>query len=321
MRGFNHQRLKLMEQDSQVTHETHDGYHWTKQDCPLCNKPPTRFVGKRGGASHRENLGVETDIWACAECNIVFPNPMPFPVRGLGQHYEVDADEYFQVYDKEDKLRSGVDLVMQAEKLLGRTGKLLEIGVGRGEVLIAAKDRGWKVFGIEPSNSFADYAESRTNAKIWRQTIEEADVPQHEFDAVIFSAVLEHVYNPDQVMAKVSGVLKSGGVLYVDVPNENGLYFRVGNIYQKLRGRDWCVNLAPTFSPFHVMGFSPKSFRAILNKHGLEPKLWKVYGGTGLVPSRGGIIGKFEAIAAKVVTAISDIGEMGTYMQTWAVKK
>lgn len=310
-----------MEKNVHPLQDARDGYFWTKQNCPLCGNPPTQFVGKRGGAAHRENLGVQTDIWRCVSCKFVFPNPMPYPAGGLGQHYEMDADEYFKVYEKTEKSLVGVALVTKAGELLGRKGKLLEIGVGRGEVLEAASNRGWEVYGIEPSNSFADYAEQKTNATIWRTPIEEVDLPENEFDAIIFSAVLEHVYDPASVMAQVSMALKQGGILYCDVPNEAGLYFKLGNLYQRLRGRDWCVNLAPTFSPFHVMGFSPTSFKALLKRNSLEPVHWKVYGGAGLVPAHGGVVAKVEAIAAKIISAISNIGEMGTYMQTWAVKK
>ena len=66
--------------------------------------------------------------------------------------------------------------------------------------------------------------------------------------------------------------MRPGGFVMLDVPNEKGLFFKAGNLYQKARGRRWCVNLAPTFSPFHVFGFSPRSLRKLLAKHGLEPK-------------------------------------------------
>ena len=122
-------------------------------------------------------------------------------------------------------------------------------------------------------------------------------------------------------MKKISQILKPGGLLYLDVPNEQGLYFSVGNAYNKLRGRDWCVNLAPTFSPFHVSGFGPKSLKALLAKHGLEPKVWTVYPGTSMVSSHGGFVGVLEKLASRIVTKASNVGEMGTYIETWAVKK
>lgn len=310
-----------MTNNSEVKPDNYDGYYWSKQKCPICSVEPAKFIGKRGGASHREQLGVETNIWACGKCDLIFPNPMPYPIGGLGQHYDVNADEYFQEHDKDEKFQSAKNVVEQIEVVLGRKGRLLDIGVGRGDVLIAAKARGWEIEGVEPSSTFADYAEKRLVTKIWRVPIEDAEIPANDFDAVILSAVLEHLYDPDAVMMKISRILKSGGLLFVDVPNEAGLYFRVGNAYQKLRGRDWCVNLAPTFSPFHIFGFGPKSLRSLLRKHGLEPRVWKVYGGTSMVSSHGGLLGLFESLVSKIITKISNFGEYGTYIETWAVKK
>ncbi len=299
----------------------HDGYIWTEQFCPICGSKPDRFVGKRGGNSHREGLGVECEIWKCTECSLVFPNPMPFPKNGLGQHYDVDADQYFKEHDTGGRLEGARSLLAKAEGILGHKGKLLDVGVGRGETLVAAQELGWDVEGVEPSATFADYAEERTGLKIWREPIEDSSVPDNEYDAIVLAAVLEHLYNPDAIVARISRALKPGGILYIDVPNEAGLYFRIGNLYQKLRGRDWSVNLAPTFSPFHVFGFSPHALRKILNKHGLEPEYWNVYPGQSLVPSRGGIVGTVESFSSKIVTGISSFGELGTYIETWARKR
>lgn len=307
--------------DNGGTSEVRDGYRWVRQDCPTCGKRPETRVGKRGGASHREGLGVECDIWRCGDCGLLFADPMPVPAGGLGQHYGMDADEYFEGHDVNDKLESAAELVRQAEKLLGRKGKLLDVGTGRGEVVAAAQDAGWAVEGVEPSTTFADHTEKLTGAKIWREAIEDSKIPDEEFDVVILAAVLEHLYNPDAVVAKIARVLKPGGLLFLDVPNEAGLFFRVGNLYQKMRGRDWCVNLSPTFSPFHIFGFSPRSLRRMLAKHGLEPKVWKVYAGTSMVPSDGGLRARIESAAGRMVTAVSNLGEMGTYIETWAVKK
>lgn len=298
-----------------------NGYRWTKQDCPTCQIEPTKFIGKRGGQSHREGLGIETDVWECGKCGLIFPNPMPYPAAGLGQHYHVDADEYFQIHDREERIEGAKELLRQAEKLLGRKGRLLDVGVGRGEMLIAARELGWESEGVEPSQTFAEYAERQTGAKIWREPIEDSDISDEQFDAVMLSAVLEHLYNPNAVIGKISRILKPGGLLFLDVPNEKGLYFRVGNLYQQIRGRKWCVNLAPTFSPFHVFGFSPRSLRTLLTKHGLEPAMWKVYAGRSVISGRTGFVGAIEAAASKLIIFISNFGQTGAYIETWAVKK
>lgn len=304
----------------QISEEVHDNYRWTEQLCPICEIKPTKFLGTRGGAAHRSDLGVEAQIWACEKCSLIFPNPMPYPINGLGQHYDVDTEEYFEIHDLEKRQEQHLRMVKQTERLLGRKGKLVDVGVGRGDLLNTFKQSGWEVEGIEPSESFADYVEKNVGIKIWRQPVEKCDIPEDTFDVVILAAVLEHLYNPDEVIAKISRILKSGGLLFLDVPNEVGLYFKVGNIYQKVRGRDWSVNLSPTFPPYHVFGFTPKSLRLLLAKHNLTPKDWKVYGGASAVPTGEGIFKKLESQASKLVTAISEMGEMGTYIETWAIK-
>jgi 2-polyprenyl-3-methyl-5-hydroxy-6-metoxy-1,4-benzoquinol methylase len=176
------------------------------------------------------------------------------------------------------------------------------------------------VNGIEPSARFAEFAASYSGAKISPLPLEQCNFPDGSFDCVILSAVLEHLYNPDETISEISRVLRPGGAVFIDVPNEAGLYFKMGNFYQRLRGRDWVVNIAPTFSPFHVFGFSPRSLKAVLAKHDLAPKFWRVYPGRSMVPSRPGLVGEVERLAAKAVTFASSIGELGTYIETWAIK-
>jgi SAM-dependent methyltransferase len=301
--------------------ETRDAYHWIKVDCPICNLPPTKFIGKRGGASHRENLGVEAEIWACGKCGLLFANPMPVPVGGLEQHYSIDADQYFEYHKSDRRLSIGHELIQEAEEILGGKGKLLDVGTGRGEIILSAKERGWQVAGVEPSDGFAAYTERVTGVEIRRETVENCGFSDEEFDVVILSAVLEHLYNPDEVVAEISRITRRGGLFYFDVPNEQGLLFKVGNFYQKVRRNGWSVNLSPTFTPFHIFGFSPKSVKMLLGKHGFGIKKMGVYGGISLVPNGNGIRGKIEAGAAKAITAVSNVGNLGTYIMGWAVKK
>ena len=298
-----------------------DGYRWIPQNCPICERSQVKQLGRRGGAAHRANAGVECEICCCAECGLIFPNPMPVPVNGVEQHYHLDADKYFEHHQEGQKQQSARCLTTQAEELIGRQGRLLDIGAGRGELLTVARDAGWDVTGIEPSAPFAEYATSISGLPVRMETLEECKFPDGSFDCVILSGVLEHLYNPNETVAEISRILAVRGVVYIDVPNEQGLYFKAGNLYQKLRRRDWVVNLAPTFSPFHVFGFTPRALRALLSKHGLTPVRWRVYDGRALVPSQRGVVSSLESIGADAVTALSKLFEAGTYIETWAQKQ
>lgn len=296
-------------------------YRWVEQTCPVCEVAPTKYVGRRGGAAHRAGAGVECEIWRCGLCGLLFPNPMPHPVGGLAQHYGIEADDYFQHHELEGKDESARFMLDQAERLAGGSGgRLLDIGAGRGELLKIARERGWEAVGLEPSATFAQYAARYSGAEIRGESIERAGFEPGSFDVVILSGVLEHLYDPSGTVGETARVLRPGGALFIDVPNETGLYFRVGNLYQRLRGRDWAVNLSPTFAPFHVFGFSAKSLRALLSKHGLSVAVWRCYGGRANLPSRGGVAGLAEQAAARLVTAASNVGNLGTQIEAWAIK-
>src|SRR6266496_1842309 len=300
---------------------TEDDYEWAPQVCPICKKPPEKYLGRRGGSAHRQNLGVECQIWQCQKCSLIFPNPMPIPAKGLNQHYAVSPDDYFQLHQAAEKAAYVAMMLQQLNFLQSQKGSLLDIGAGRGELLAAATVDGWRATGIETSPTFADYASQHSGgALVRREPLEECAFSDCSFDAIVLGAVLEHLYNPNEVIKEIARILRPGGAVFIDVPNEQGLYFRLGNLYQRVRLRDWVVNLAPTFSPFHVFGFSPRSLRLLLKKHSLEPKIWYVFGGESHVPSRNGIVGFLEQEAAKAVTALSKYGELGGYIATWAVK-
>jgi SAM-dependent methyltransferase len=298
-----------------------EGYHLVAQRCPICDIPPARRMGERGGAAHRQSLGVQSTIWACGRCGLIFPNPMPVPVRGLEQHYAISPDMFFQNHELSSKDQAAASMLMFAEEFLGRKGRLLDIGAGRGELLRRAVELEWFAVGIEPSPTFAEYASRFSMGEIRREPIERCGFADGSFDVVVLSAVLEHLYQPDNMIREVARVLRPGGLVYIDVPNEDGLYFRVGNFYERMRGRDWVINLSPTFAPFHVFGFTPSSLRALLSKHGLKPEAWRLYGGVSLLGNSGSISGRLEKLAAGVVTRLSKLGNWGNYIETWAVKR
>ena len=240
---------------------------------------------------------------------------MPVPLD-LNQHYD-EPDEYFIHHDTEQKKLDAVGILNRAESIF-RKGRMLDIGAGLGETLRAARDLSWDAVGIEPSIKFANRAREYSGAEVYESL--QDSFPSESFDFVVLGGVIEHLYNPNETLWEISRILKPGGVLFLDAPNESGLYFQLGNLYQKLRGRDWVVNLAPTFKPFHVFGFSPSSLRKLLSKHDLRIVRFRVYGGQSYVPNDG-LMGFVEQQCARVVSALSNHGNAGTYMDVWAVKE
>ena len=68
----------------------------------------------------------------------MYPNPMPFPIEGLDALY-VETESYFAGHDVAQKKRVGREQLRRFEGELGRRGRFLDIGCGRGEYLWAAR--------------------------------------------------------------------------------------------------------------------------------------------------------------------------------------
>jgi SAM-dependent methyltransferase len=245
---------------------------------------------------------------------------MPIPRFDEFGNYDLAASDYFKHHDQAQKEAWHRTRLVQAERLLKSRGRLLDVGSGRGELLRVAKEAGWQVTGIEPSPRFAEYAAAYSGADVKQSRLEQCAFADASFDAVILAGVIEHVYKPVRMVQEISRILRSGGALFVDVPNEAGLFFRMGNLYQRLCGRNWVVNLSPTFPPFHIFGFTPPSLRIILARYGLSPVVWRTYGGSSRVPRGGGFTGMIERGASVAITRLSNWGDWGTYIETWALK-
>ena len=173
--------------------------------CPTCKTKATRVLGWRGGRHHRYGLGVETRIVQCQTCSLIFPDPFPYPTD-VSELYG-DPDKYFAAHDEAAKVEFYRDLGRQLSKRSARTNpSVLDVGCGRGEFLRAARLEGFsEVVGLELSREIANHAASFEGLRIVRETVESfATHASTTFDAVVLSAIIEHVHDPDSMLRAVA---------------------------------------------------------------------------------------------------------------------
>jgi SAM-dependent methyltransferase len=251
----------------------------------------------------------------CRDCGGFYTHPTLVP--NSNPYAGEETAEYFRIHEPEEKRKLGRSLAEAAESMLGRKGTILELGCGRGELLEGAKDAGWTTSGVEWTPSFAAVAESR-GIVVERGRIETAKFLEQRFDVVLFAAVLEHLYQPLDVLRRARGALQDGGLVFIDVPNETSLAMLLGNLWMRLRGRDWCVNMSPTFAPFHVVGFTAGSLRRALQASGFTVvRLTKPRWRSALRPPRS----LMESVEHRSFTAASWLGSkvgLGDGLLCWA---
>lgn len=298
---------------------SHGDWRFEERDCPICAESRATAIrlGRRGGAAHQLALGCETGIVRCRGCHGVYPLPMPVAVAN--PYLDHSAETYFRGHDSTGKTAAGAELARRAEGILGAKGRLLEIGCGRGELLRGAANAGWDVRGIEMTETFAQIAKEEFGVPVEVSRAETAIALREQWDVVLLAAVLEHVYDPMALLARVHGSLRRGGVVYIDVPNECSLYTRMGNLYHRLTGKDWAINLSPTFPPFHVVGFCPASLKWALGRTGFLPVQFELYKMESCLAPRGDSPkARMEAAGLRASLALGQLLGMGAGITCWA---
>jgi len=133
-------------------------------------------------------------------------------------------------------------------------GTLLDVGAGRGRFVAAALRAGWAARGIEPSERGVSAAASAYGVALERGGVADAG---GSHDAVVLWHVLEHLDDPDAVVAQLASLVAPGGRLLIGVPNLASVQARLGGL------RWFHLDL-----PRHRTHFTPAGLRALLERHG-----------------------------------------------------
>jgi 2-polyprenyl-3-methyl-5-hydroxy-6-metoxy-1,4-benzoquinol methylase len=150
------------------------------------------------------------------------------------------------------------DVLRHISGLFRRRGTLLDIGCGCGAFLSVACQEGWDCYGIEPLVMHAIFARAHFGLRIVTDTLCDDTYPPEFFDVVTAFQVFEHLLHPDQEIEKIRRILKTGGLLVIEVPN-------IDTITVKLLG-----SKHRHFVQDHVSLFSAKTLIFLLNRIGFE---------------------------------------------------
>lgn len=113
------------------------------------------------------------------------------------------------------------------EMITGEPRKVLDIGCycgGAGRWL-KRKFPECQVIGIELSAAAAKHA-AKDYDEVIVASVENMDFPADkfaDFDAIIAADVLEHLYNPWQLLQRLRPLLSAAGALYINLPNVRNL--------------------------------------------------------------------------------------------------
>lgn len=204
----------------------------------------------------------------CTSCGFRHLSPIPsaetLDVFYKKEYYETRKVDYIEKDLAEEAyweiaFRERLDFVER--RVVGR--RILDVGCGSGRFLRYAASRGWDGVGIEPSETAAQVGRAEGLTVLGGRLDDFEQEFSEGFDLVHLKNVLEHVVDPKQVVNHCVAMLRPGGMLYVEVPNDYNLIQRIG-VRIVGEGKSWiCI-------PDHINYFDFSTLGRLVRSSGLR---------------------------------------------------
>ncbi len=210
--------------------------------CPICSREIVpEFVKQHN----------QYKIYRCPECDVVYSEPFTNP----GQEYYGNTVFSWSHFTE-------IPMRWQFKVFLSQGGhadkRLLDIGCDNGSFLYYARNRGYRVVGIDLNS--AAIKEGRElfalgDDELLCTSLEAYADSGETFDVITLFETLEHLDNPNEVMENIKKLLKPNGLLALTVPNPNRFLDTIG---------EW------DYPPFHLSRWSLRALKKFVESHGFE---------------------------------------------------
>jgi len=212
----------------------------------------------------------------CSHCTFVFLDPR-LTADELQLLY---SDEYFLHDNADFGAHTATDYETAAIKgsikfpeILGwirrfkPSGDFFEIGCGMGYFLDYARKQGYAVSGIEYAELGVRTCREKFGLDVQRSSFEELPPRLDRYDVIFMGDVLEHLIQPLEMLSKARSMVKSGGIVAMEVPSMfNSFTGRLATVGMRALGTKKKMGMPP----YHVNEFTPATLRAIIKQSGFK---------------------------------------------------
>ncbi len=207
----------------------------------------------------------EYDVAVCRRCGFVYADP-----AATQSDYDRFYCEWSKYDDSATATGSGVSPYDAARlattasdiarALPSRAATILDAGCATGGLLTALRDQGFTaVAGLDPSPRCAAACRDR-GFEAYVGSISTGSAPAHmpKFDCVVFSHVLEHVYDIPAFFTAARRLLAPGGYIYLETPDAT-------------RYDDYLYAPFQEFNTEHINHFSARALENTARRFGFQP--------------------------------------------------
>lgn len=224
-------------------------------DCPNC--------GKSSFTPHSSALYwqvIELNFVECAECGLIFTNPMP------GMDVVSEGNKALNILHTSrgtiSQYRGGKEFSYTLRNFR-KKGTMLDVGCAEAIFLKGVQDNSdWKAEGVEIIKSAVDFANNQLGVFVHFGTLDTLENRDNYYDYIRMNNVIEHVQDPKSFLQKAFHLLKPGGKIYCTTPNgvQDGAVLKTANKRHKK------INLLEN----HFYYYPPKTLRNIFESSGFK---------------------------------------------------
>jgi len=200
----------------------------------------------------------------CADCGFVFANPMPTDAVLEGFYNSAFYDNYRIL--EEDVIASKPYFSVSAYRDLrelatwieaDKGAAILDYGCGPGSFLALLRDEfGYaNVEGLELNLHSAEVARRCYGLEL---ATDIGALQRQSYDVIVLLETIEHLADPDTVVANCAGLLSPLGILFVTTPS-----------VRNIPARRFPSHCAHYTGPSHISLFTEEALERLLSRHGL----------------------------------------------------
>ena len=161
------------------------------------------------------------------------------------------------------------------EESIGCKVSILDVGCASGLFMKLASDCGHIVYGVEP-NPVMYSAAFIKKLNVIKGYFPEDINKDIQYDVIIFNDVLEHIPDINFILESCYKYLPENGNLIINIPNSDGIFFRIAKLMARLHlYGSWNRLWQTMFYTPHLHYFNPSSLALLAKKHNFKITLKK----------------------------------------------
>ena len=242
----------------------------SRSECPVCGEERSEVPYRFDGIALRR----------CVACRMAWTDPF-LTEEGMQQFFSEALFERYPFLKGYDAVGSAPDqgrhtiqgfarALEHLEKSGAYPGPLLDIGCGSGVFLKLAKQRGWKVQGVDFDAKRVETLNRDFGIPVELGGWKRPSAQDGAFSVVCMWDVLEHLESPCAVIHECGRILKPGGRVLIACPNDRSLVMLIAFFLRRITFGAFEKPLRYMYTLLHPLYFRPSVVRTLLKQEGLE---------------------------------------------------